>query len=56
MNNILDHFATAYFAAAPQGTKQDKQAYLDPGWKGFRRGAAAGLSLEHATPAPELRR
>ena len=55
MNNILDHFATAFFALHLKG-EMDKQAYLDPGWKGFRRGAAAGLSLDHAAAAPEVRR
>jgi dienelactone hydrolase len=33
MNNILDHFATAFFALHLKG-EADKQAYLDPGWKG----------------------
>lgn len=72
MNNILDHFATAYFGLLLKG-EPDRQAYLDlvpsgkdgvysvdkdgkptPGhtyWKGFRRGAAAGLILEHLPPA-----
>jgi predicted dienelactone hydrolase len=57
MNNILDHFATAFFALHLKG-EADKQAYLDPGWKGFKRGTTAGLSLDHAAaaPAPEVRR
>jgi predicted dienelactone hydrolase len=71
MNNILDHFASAYFALYLKG-EQDKQAYLDlvPNgkdaaysidregkptathtyWKGFKRGTAVGLILEHAKP------
>jgi hypothetical protein len=49
MNNILDHFATAFFDLHLKG-EGDKQAYLDPGWKGFKRGTTAGLTLEHATP------
>jgi len=71
MNNILDHFASAYFALYLKG-EQDKQAYLDlvPNgkdavysmdrdgkptathtyWKGFKRGTAVGLVLEHAKP------
>ena len=72
MNNILDHFATAYFGLYLKG-ERDKPAYLDvvpsgkdavysvdrdgkPGpthtyWKGFKRGTAVGLRLEHLTPA-----
>ena len=71
MNNILDHFASAYFSLYLKG-EQDKQAYLDliqngkdavyaidrdgkPAathtyWKGFKRGTAVGLVLEHARP------
>ena len=49
MNNILDHFATAYFDLYLKG-QQDKQAYLDPSWKGFKPRTAAGLILEHALP------
>lgn len=71
MNNILHHFATAYFAVHLKGDT-DKQAYLDvvPNgkdavfavdrdgqptathtyWKGFKRGTAVGLVLEHAKP------
>ncbi|HEX4348165.1 MAG TPA: hypothetical protein VHZ73_11375, partial [Vicinamibacterales bacterium] len=49
MNNILDHFATAYFGLYLKG-EQDKQAYLDPSWKGFKPRTAAGLILEHAVP------
>jgi len=50
MNNILDHFATAFFALHLKG-EVDKQAYLDPGWKGFKRGTTAGLTLDHAQPS-----
>jgi predicted dienelactone hydrolase len=71
MNNILNHFATAYLAFHLKG-EQDKQAYLNvvpagkdavysvdrdgkPGpthtyWKGFKRGTAVGLMLEHLNP------
>ena len=48
MNNILDHFATAYFDLYLKG-EQEKKAYFE-GWKGFKRGTAVGLTLEHATP------
>jgi predicted dienelactone hydrolase len=50
MNNILDHFATAYFGLYLKG-EEDKRAYFDPSWKGFKRGTAVGLILEHASPA-----
>ena len=50
MNNILDHFATAYFGLYLKG-EEDKRAYFDPSWKGFKRGTAVGLLLEHASPA-----
>jgi predicted dienelactone hydrolase len=71
MNNILDHFATAYFDLYLKG-EQDKKAFLElvPSgkdavysvdregkptpthnyWKGFKRGTAVGLILEHSTP------
>ena len=71
MNNILHHFATAYFDLHLKG-EADKRAYLDvvPNgkdavfavdrdgkptathtyWKGFKRGTAVGLVLEHAKP------
>ncbi len=71
MNNILHHFATAYFGLYLKG-ENDKQAYFDgvPNgkdgvfamdrdgkplpthtyWKGFRRGTAVGLMLEHLKP------
>jgi predicted dienelactone hydrolase len=48
MNNILDHFATAYFDLYLKGDA-DKKGYFE-GWKGFKRGTAVGLSLEHAAP------
>ncbi len=48
MNNILDHFATAYFDFYLKGD-QEKLAYFDA-WKGFKRGTAVGLTLDHATP------
>ncbi len=49
MNNILDHFATAYFDLYLKGD-QEKTAYFE-GWKGFKRGTSVGLTLEHAAPA-----
>jgi predicted dienelactone hydrolase len=49
MNNILDHFATAYFGLHLKG-EQDKQAYFEPSWKGFKRGTSVGLILDHAAP------
>jgi predicted dienelactone hydrolase len=48
MNNILDHFATAYFDLYLKGDA-DKKGYFE-GWKGFKRGTAVGLTLEHAAP------
>jgi predicted dienelactone hydrolase len=72
MNNILDHFATAWFEWQLKGD-QDKQSYLNvvPNgkdavfsidrdgkptaahnyWKGFKRGTAVGLILEHSAAA-----
>jgi predicted dienelactone hydrolase len=49
MNNILDHFATAYFDLYLKD-EQDKQSYFE-NWKGFKRGTTAGLTLDHAAPA-----
>jgi predicted dienelactone hydrolase len=71
MNNIFQHFATAFFAVHLKGDA-GKQAYLEliphgkdavfavdrdgrPAaehsyWKGFTRGTAVGLILEHAKP------
>lgn len=53
MNNILDHFATAFFDL---NLKADaaKREFLDVGgasWKGFKPRTSVGLTLEHATPA-----
>ena len=48
MNNILDHFATAYFDLYLKGDA-DKKGYFE-GWKGFKRGTTVGLTLEHAAP------
>ena len=72
MNNIFDHFATAFFGVYLQSDR-DKQPYLAvvPNgkdavysmdrdgkptathnyWKGFKRGTAVGLILEHASAA-----
>ena len=50
MNNILDHFATAYFGLYLKG-EEDKRAYFEPSWKGFKRGTVVGLILEHSSPA-----
>jgi predicted dienelactone hydrolase len=51
MNNIFDHFATAFFDLNVKGD-QAKQSFLDlvPGtaWKGFKPRTAVGLTLEHA--------
>jgi predicted dienelactone hydrolase len=49
MNNILDHFATAYFDLYLKG-EENKRAYFEPSWKGFKRGTAVGLILEHSSP------
>jgi predicted dienelactone hydrolase len=56
MNNILQHFATAFFSLHLKG-ERDKQAFFDVvpnpkdgGWKGFKRGTAVGLLLEHTPP------
>jgi predicted dienelactone hydrolase len=49
MNNILDHFATAYFGLYLKG-EEDKKAYFDPNWKGFKPRTAVGLTLEHTLP------
>jgi hypothetical protein len=49
MNNILDHYATAWFGLHVQG-RADLQAYLAD-WKGFKRGTTVGLTLDHAAPA-----
>lgn len=73
MNNILQHFASAYFDRYLKGDAA-KQAYFDvvpqgrdavyavdrdgrplpthTYWKGFARGTAVGLALEHRAPAP----
>lgn len=71
MNNIFDHFASAYFDLYLKGD-QTRRAYFDlvqngkdgvwamdrdgkaapthTYWKGFQRGTAVGLTLEHGTP------
>lgn len=56
MNNILQHFATAFFALHLKG-ERDKQAFFDVvpngkdgGWKGFKPRTAIGLVLEHTAP------
>ena len=56
MNNILQHFATAYFDLHLKG-ERDKQAFLDlvpnskdGAWKGFKPRTAVGLLLEHLPP------
>jgi hypothetical protein len=50
MNNILDHFATAYFLVHLKN-QSEMAAYLDSPvsgeWKGFQPRAAVGLKLEH---------
>lgn len=53
MNNILDHFATAFFELLLKG-QPDRVTYLQtvPGedLKGFGRRRSAGLTLEHRSP------
>ena len=49
MNNILDHFATAYFDLYLKG-EQDKLAYFGSDWKGFKPRTSFGLILEHLPP------
>ena len=56
MNNILDHFATAFFDVHLKG-EQDKRSYLDLNpnakdspWKGFTPRTSVGITLEHAVP------
>ena len=56
MNNILQHFATAFFALHLKG-EREKQAFFDveptaKDWKGFKRGTMVGLLLEHTPPRP----
>ena len=50
MNNILDHFATAYFNLYLKG-QSNMAAYLDPpasgDLKGFQPRSSVGLTLEH---------
>jgi hypothetical protein len=46
MNNILDHFVTAYFGVYLKG-ESDKAAYFGSDWKGFKPRTAVGLILEH---------
>ncbi len=50
MNNILDHFATAYFDYYLKG-EADKLTYFGPDWKGFKPRTALGLLLEHLPAA-----
>ncbi len=73
MNNVLQHFASAYFGQyllgdaalqayfdlVPNGREAtwatDREGRPQPGhtyWKGFKRGTARGLVLEHRAPAP----
>jgi predicted dienelactone hydrolase len=46
MNNILDHFVTAYLGLHLKG-EPDKAAYFGSDWKGFKPRTAVGLVLEH---------
>jgi len=55
MNNILQHFATAFFDVHLKND-QSKRDYLavagtTPSWKGFKPKTTVGLTLEHAAPA-----
>ncbi len=73
MNNILQHFATAYcerylkgdaskqayFEVVPKGSeavfamdRDNRPQATHTYWKGFKRGTAVGLMLEHKAPAP----
>ncbi|WP_189002656.1 alpha/beta hydrolase family protein [Deinococcus roseus] len=45
MNNILQHFATAFLALHLKGD-QEMAAYLDASFKGFKESGKAGLKLE----------
>jgi predicted dienelactone hydrolase len=56
MNNILQHFATAFFDLHLKG-EREKQAFFDlvpngkdGAWKGFKPRSATGLMLEHTAP------
>lgn len=57
MNNILQHFATAFFEWHLKGD-MSRRAYFDlstddkggVNWKGFKPRTAVGLTLEHAGP------
>lgn len=46
MNNILAHFVTAHFDARLKGDAT-RLEYFNASWKGFKRGTAVGLGLEH---------
>ncbi|MFN7916074.1 MAG: hypothetical protein U0Q55_12115 [Vicinamibacterales bacterium] len=53
MNNILDHFATAFFELFVKG-QQDRRAYFEKAgadFKGFQPRTSVGLILDHAAPA-----
>lgn len=51
MNNILDHFATAYFDLYVKG-EADKKTYFETSGqlKGFKQRTDVGLTLEHFDP------
>lgn len=57
MNNIMDHFVTAFFDLYLKGD-DERLPYLRPGtideedsgWNGFPDGTARGLSFEHRVP------
>src|SRR5262249_4603770 len=53
MNNILDHFATAFFDLLLKnrpGMKALFEPAADGAWKGFKPRTRVGLTLEHASP------
>jgi len=50
MNNILVHFATAWFELHLKDDR-DRKAYLDSSWKGFKARTALGLTLDHIPAA-----
>ena len=55
MNNIMDHFITAFLDYTLKG-QQEKLEFLElpmeseQGWRGFDAGPAVGLRLEHLAP------
>jgi len=46
MNNILDHFATAYFDLYMKNDVGTRKSYCFEGRKGFKRGQDAGITID----------